>query len=176
MELGVVFVGVNNGGTGQREPAMLLTRDSMRYLRILFITMLLTGFLALPAIPDDGPEKPPDGADGAGLGGGGDADGAGQAQSGLPAKIEASIKKGVEWLKAQQQADGSFTMEPRPFVCQGGYTFPTGATALCLFALLKGGVPVNDPCIQKGFEFIRNFSTDNGIVKIVKRLASHKLQ
>jgi hypothetical protein len=133
----------------------------MKYLKLAVLAFLIAGLFALPALPVDEPEKKPD--DGAAQGdpdaAKGNPDGDAKPQSGLPAQIDASIKKGIEWLKAQQQADGSFTMLPAPFSCQGGYTFPSGSTALCLFALLKCGVKINDPCITKGFNYIRNFKS-----------------
>ncbi|TET36724.1 MAG: hypothetical protein E3J72_08175 [Planctomycetota bacterium] len=123
----------------------------MKYLKLAVLAFLIAGLFALPALPEDEPEKKPDDP------GAGQGDPDAKSQSGLPAKIDAAIKKGAEWLKARQQADGSFTMEPAPFSCQGGYCFPSGATALCLFALLKCGVKPNDPSITKGFNYIRNF-------------------
>lgn len=65
----------------------------------------------------------------------------------LVKKVNEAVEKGVKWLKAQQQADGSF---PQPTT---GTTL--GSTAISLYALLKVGVPRNDPAIVNGFKFMR---------------------
>ncbi|MHC4662518.1 MAG: prenyltransferase/squalene oxidase repeat-containing protein [Planctomycetota bacterium] len=130
----------------------------MKISRIFVIGLCAAGLFILPALQGGEQEKPPDGADPA------DAPPAGKAASGLPDKIEASIKKGVEWLKSQQKDDGTWHKENHPFSVMNGYQFPTGTTALCLFALLKCGVPRDDPVIKKGFNFIRTFrSTRQGV-------------
>ncbi len=116
----------------------------MKYYRILLLAVLVGIAFMLPAAPDDDDGKP---------------------QSDLPDRIEDSMKKGVEWLKSKQQADGTWHKENKPFSVMDGYQFPTGTTALCLFALLKCGVPRNDPVIRKGFNFIRNFSSTRRGVK-----------
>ena len=59
-------------------------------------------------------------------------------------EVTASRLKGVEFLKSQQQEDGSWEFEGHP----------VGITALCTMALLENGIPVNDPLIQKGRQFV----------------------
>ncbi|WP_417378461.1 prenyltransferase/squalene oxidase repeat-containing protein [Gimesia sp.] len=59
-------------------------------------------------------------------------------------EVTASRLKGVEFLKSQQQDDGSWEFEGHP----------VGITALCTMALLENGIPVNDPLIQKGRQFV----------------------
>jgi hypothetical protein len=66
-------------------------------------------------------------------------------------KVEEAVKKGAEWLKSRQNANGSWL--------SGGSTeahYPGGTTALALLALLKAGVDPNDPVIVKGFDFCFN--------------------
>jgi hypothetical protein len=67
--------------------------------------------------------------------------------------IDNAIKKGVEYLKSKQGADGSWTRDNGPFVLN--IPMNEGTTALCLYALLKCGVKPTDPCITKGFDHIR---------------------
>lgn len=59
-------------------------------------------------------------------------------------EVTESRLKGMEFLKSQQQANGSWEYEGHP----------VGITALCTLALLENGVPVNDPLIQKGRLFV----------------------
>lgn len=68
--------------------------------------------------------------------------------SGLQAQtneeVTASRLKGIEFLKSQQQDNGSWEFEGHD----------VGITALCTLALLENGVPVNDPIIEKGRAFV----------------------
>ena len=66
-------------------------------------------------------------------------------------KIDAAVKKGVEWLKGQQNADGSW-IPPVPDVEK---LRPVGTTSMVLFALLKAGLDRKDPAARKGMNFIR---------------------
>ncbi|MFG0335319.1 MAG: prenyltransferase/squalene oxidase repeat-containing protein, partial [Maioricimonas sp. JB049] len=59
--------------------------------------------------------------------------------------IEAARLKGVEYLKAQQDDDGSWHFN--------GHA--VGITSLCGLALLENGVPVSDPVIEKAQRFVR---------------------
>jgi len=62
--------------------------------------------------------------------------------------VDAAVKKAVKFLKSQQKPDGSWT----GLRAKG---FPMGYTALALLALLKAGVPPDDECIKKGFDYLR---------------------
>lgn len=81
----------------------------------------------------------------------------------LKTDIDACLEKGVAWLKAQQGKDGSFpgfTLDESSKAYAGGgggplYMEEPGVTSLCLLALLKGGVPVKDPAIQRGFDWLQ---------------------
>jgi hypothetical protein len=64
-----------------------------------------------------------------------------------PIDTERAIAHAVGWLKKRQNKDGSFR---GPFKKQ----YKTGETALCLLALLKGGVDAKDPRIERGFEWL----------------------
>ncbi len=63
-------------------------------------------------------------------------------------RVNEAVRKGMEWLLDQQEADGSFP-------CSYSDKWPGGSTALSLLALLKSGVPRSHDAIQKGFEFLR---------------------
>ncbi|MEZ0231028.1 MAG: prenyltransferase/squalene oxidase repeat-containing protein [Planctomycetota bacterium] len=65
----------------------------------------------------------------------------------------AAIDKGVEWLKKQQAADGSFSFDKdKPLGV--GIQMKPGCTSLCALALLKSGVGPGDPVIEKAFEYL----------------------
>jgi len=66
-------------------------------------------------------------------------------------QIDKAVSKGVEYLKSKQSADGSWTDSVSALESR----YPEGTTALVLFALLKSGVKPNDPCIRKGFAYLR---------------------
>ncbi len=65
----------------------------------------------------------------------------------LQKKIDQAISKGVDYLISQQQIDGSFTS------AQGG--FPTGMTALALYAMIKSGLPKTHHAILRSAIYIR---------------------
>ncbi len=65
----------------------------------------------------------------------------------------AAIEKGVEWLKKQQAADGTWTFDKdKPLGV--GLQMKPGCTALCALALLKSGVKPDDPVIDKAFDYL----------------------
>ena len=76
-------------------------------------------------------------------------------------RVEAAVKRGVAWLKAQQTAEGSWVVRTGQAAAAGGIgqpleaLYPDGTTALVLFALLKAGVPPSDPVIKEGFAWLR---------------------
>ncbi len=61
--------------------------------------------------------------------------------------IEDAIDRGVRWLKAAQQRDGSWGDSAERHGC--------GQTGLSLYALLKSGVPRTDPSVVRGFAHLR---------------------
>jgi len=74
----------------------------------------------------------------------------------IPRKdIEEMVKRGTEWLKKQQGADGSWDFLDKPFSCgvhASGKGLGEGCTAFCTFALIKAGVSRKDPAVQKGLQ------------------------
>jgi len=67
-----------------------------------------------------------------------------------PDKVNAAVKKGVEYLKSQQGADGSWKGQ------RLSSQYPEGVSALCGYALVKAGEPVNSECITKLLHYLRN--------------------
>ncbi len=71
-----------------------------------------------------------------------------RATAGVPEGVDRAVERGVGYLKAQQNADGTW---PRPEI---------GATALAGLTLLECGVPVNDPAVQKAADAVRRASVN----------------
>ncbi|MCY2958555.1 MAG: hypothetical protein NTY35_00155 [Planctomycetota bacterium] len=64
----------------------------------------------------------------------------------LQAQVEASVRRGVDWLLAAQLRDGSWR-----HLQQG---FRGGQTALCAYTLLRAGLPADHPSVQRAFLFL----------------------
>jgi hypothetical protein len=61
------------------------------------------------------------------------------------ARIRAAIQRGVRFLKAQHNADGSWEYP----------THDVGITALAALALAENGVPLDDPVLKRAHQFVR---------------------
>jgi hypothetical protein len=113
--------------------------------------------------------------DGGGLGGGGEKL-PNDPNAPLPVRVNQAIDSGVRWLMDKDdkrdkvifppgnwndevQGDRLYDPESKGDV----YTHPTGCTALSLYALLKSGVPKDDPAIKRGFDWLKK--TTGGITK-----------
>ena len=64
----------------------------------------------------------------------------------LPLAIGGAIDKAVGWVLSQQELDGSWANEHA--------LYPAGGTALCVYALLKSGVPADHPSIRRALAFL----------------------
>jgi hypothetical protein len=62
--------------------------------------------------------------------------------------VKASREKGIEFLKEKQVKAGNWEFKGHE----------VGITALCTIALIENGVPLNDPIVQKGYEYVRENS------------------
>jgi len=60
--------------------------------------------------------------------------------------IEAAVRRGVDYLLAQQQRDGSWDHESQ--------RYPSGQTALAAYALLKAGLAQEHPALRRAFAFL----------------------
>jgi hypothetical protein len=73
--------------------------------------------------------------------------------------VDNAVKEGCEYLKSMQLPDGSWHYIDEPFqsdLVGVESHLVEGCTALCLYALLKGGENPKSPAIEKGFAFIRS--------------------
>jgi hypothetical protein len=60
-------------------------------------------------------------------------------------QIAAARQKGIDFIKSRQKSDGTWDYE----------NHYVGITALCTLALLENGVPVSDPVIDRGMQYVR---------------------
>jgi hypothetical protein len=87
----------------------------------------------------------------------------------LHVRVNQAIDSGVAWLKTKTFPPGNWETEVTsdtlydPKAKGDVYVHPTGCTALSLYALLKCGVPKDDPVIKKGFQWLK--ATSGGITK-----------
>ena len=85
--------------------------------------------------------------------------------------LQESIDKGVEWLLAQQNEDGSWG-DYYEVIAQTGFAL----TKLSDYALENGNDPIEDPDIMEGFDYLfsmaKTHGTDKGIT-IVSDLCNH---
>ncbi len=65
----------------------------------------------------------------------------------LQAQVEAAIERGVQYLLRQQMMDGSWGMMQKP---RGG-GFHGGTAALCAYTLLRSGLTMEHPSVQRAF-------------------------
>jgi hypothetical protein len=73
-------------------------------------------------------------------------------------RVGKAIDLGVAYLKTRAGPHGSFGPIQNLTNYTGGsevYPFPAGPTALALYALLKSGVPPEDPVVVRGFQWLR---------------------
>ncbi|HVG93701.1 MAG TPA: hypothetical protein VND21_04585 [Planctomycetota bacterium] len=128
---------------------------------VLSLLSLLLGPATLRATAEDAPpaDPAPGGEDPPAPEGGGEDEGITKS---LDARIGEAVKKGVQWLKGAQLADGSWgliigskTYDPKGDP-NAAYRHPAGSTALAIYALLKCGVAADDPVVKKGFSFLKS--------------------
>ena len=77
------------------------------------------------------------------------------------AKVADAVKGGQQWLKKQQQPNGSWNETQ-----WGGYT--GAATGFAVAALIETGVPWNDPAVVAGINYLKSLATvqPNGSVSL----------
>ena len=66
-----------------------------------------------------------------------------------PKAVEQAIHRGIEYLKRQQNADGSWKEEGGGEKC--------GATAIAVLAMRSCGIPPNDPSVVRAMRYLRAF-------------------
>lgn len=79
------------------------------------------------------------------------------ADENVAAAMKQSREKAIEFLKASQLPDGSWTTNRT-----------SGITALVVYSLIESGVPVTDPAIAKGLERIAAYSQPSGEIAAPK--------
>lgn len=62
-------------------------------------------------------------------------------------QIDAAIDRGVSYLLKQQELDGSWRADEHRYI--------SGQTGLCVYTLLKAGLPTSHPAVRRGLTFIR---------------------
>lgn len=67
------------------------------------------------------------------------------------AKLKAAIDKGTAFLKSSQAQDGTWTSPDQP-----------GITAIATYALLRSGVPADDPAVQKALKYLETLKRPDG--------------
>jgi hypothetical protein len=67
------------------------------------------------------------------------------AHAATEAEIEQARLKGLEFIKGQQNTDGSWEYA----------SYKTGITALCTLALIENGIPTSDPIVDKGYRYVK---------------------
>lgn len=82
--------------------------------------------------------------------------------------IQAAKAKAIAFLRSRQGEDGSWGATggdatygrptPEKGAASKAYTYPLGATALSLYALLASGVPKEDPAVARGFAALDKIS------------------
>ena len=65
-------------------------------------------------------------------------------------EVDASVRRGVAWLRKEQKADGSFGQNP-------------GETALCLMALRHSGVPASDRNCLRAAKYLERALPDGSV-------------
>ncbi len=82
----------------------------------------------------------------------------------LAVEVNRAIEKGVAHLRTLQNEDGSFRGDRSD-------TFPDGVAGLALYALLRSGVPPDDPAVKKAVEWLQYRKVDKTYSAAVRILA-----
>ena len=93
---------------------------------------------------------------------------ASSAATDLPQRVNQAIDRGCDWLLAQQSIDGSWTPEQEHY--------RNGATALCVYALLKSGIRKDHPAIVRAVEWLRCGEPRETYTLACQILALHSLE
>lgn len=69
-------------------------------------------------------------------------------------KVRVAIERGVAFLKAQQNGNGSWAESYQGLA-------PHGVSALCTLALINCGVPLDDPALVRALDYLRTLKPDH---------------
>ncbi len=78
---------------------------------------------------------------------------AGAGKKPRPRELPQSVQRGIGYLYSQQNVDGSWKLEQ-------GNGWDVGTSALCTFALLKCGIPPEEPHVAKSLKYLRRQKLD----------------
>lgn len=79
-------------------------------------------------------------------------------------QVDKAIKKGIRYLRQEQRPDGSWEVNVTAAGMKGGWT------CLAMLGLLNAGVPVEDPMIQKGLDYVRRLQTNMTYVRALQTM------
>ena len=112
--------------------------------RLLVVLLLL--LLPFPSLAEDAPPAPPP------------APRPRDPVQEFQARVDAAIDRGIAWLRRNQAADGSFSLDAaaneQSAIWMGG-SWSVGANALAVYTLAACDVPLDDPALMRGFDRIR---------------------
>ncbi|MGH7162138.1 MAG: hypothetical protein ACREID_01535 [Planctomycetota bacterium] len=83
---------------------------------------------------------------------------AARAGAGLETRVQEAVRRGADFLAARFDERTGWGGALGTGVYGGAgvaYPYAAGPTALCCFALLKAGVPTDDPTLRKAFRFLK---------------------
>ena len=99
-----------------------------RQVRLLFCLWLTAATLLVPAAPAQEPAAPP------------------APKVSMAQRVNEAIDRGMDYLLKQQDLDGSWRFSAN--------SYPNGQTALCLYTLLKCGLPKNHPSVTRALLYL----------------------
>ncbi|MBI3411524.1 MAG: DUF4159 domain-containing protein [Planctomycetes bacterium] len=82
----------------------------------------------------------------------------------LVGRVKTSIDLGVRFLRGKQLANGSWEVNIPSAGVQGGWS------SLAVLALLNSGVPVNDPAVKRGLEYVRSLQPTMTYVRALQTM------
>ena len=88
-----------------------------------------------------------------------------QKKEALVDQVKKAIDKGVRFLRENQRENGSWEVNIPAAMYQGGWT------SLAVLALLNSGVPVNDPMVVKGLDYLRGLEPTTTYVRALQTMA-----
>jgi len=111
-------------------------------MRPLIVLLMLAGFISISPPPADAQGK----------------------KEPLVGRVKNSIDLGIRFLRSKQLANGSWEVNLATPGIQGGWS------SLALLALLNSGVPVNDPAVKRGLDYLRSLEPSMTYVRALQTM------